>query len=747
MPSAIHLAAVFLCWLAQLPLSPQPVHSPGLESTDEAFSASLPPEFLLRNLHVPIDEQSPQAAPGAICCLIAERDQGRDLNADADHSDFVIFLYSRSSASPINLGLAVSPLSHPLLSENFLAFSVGEPEQGNSDLNGDADALDSVVFVYDLHSHSLRNLHVATAFEDFTIYFPWLAFSADEASQGSSDLNGDGDALDPVIHLFDATSGEITNLALAGSQPVIFGTNVAVAVSEFLQGNHDLNSDSDSHDWVLHISSIPQLRAQNTGLAVILPLTVSQSLLAFLASEFSQAGDLNADGDTTDYVLFVYEQHWTAPRNLGLASGPPAVHFPLVAFTVSESLQGRTDRNGDGDLLDSVAVLFDVRTEAVVNLGLATRAFHPTTDGHLVALSVNELDQARTDRNGDSDAFDDVAAVYDSALGTVVNLGLALPNPNLEHEDVPITSQRLVAFLVSEQLQGVDLNGDGDTSDFLPHLFDGLSQISTTIPVSCDRSLSYNLRLVSRSLVFLASELRNGPTDFNQDGDQNDVVMHVYNLTSRRLANLRLAADYSYVASRDLIALGVPEPMQGNVDLNGDGDTADVVLFSVVRDMRRTCAFGTVGLSSGAPVPVLSIGGNSRYAAVRVGDPLTVALASSPLGPDVATYILWVWPDSPTHPTVARWRDRPLGCTVNPSPLSPPLPPQPILCLVGSSPVHPFCEQMQVIPFFQRAPWLVTLRLGRRARGLFTIQGIIEDAGSAAGYTLSVTNACVLRVY
>ena len=41
-----------------------------------------------------------------------------------------------------------------------------------------------------------------------------LAFAIPESGQGNTDLNGDGDTLDSVVHVYDASSGTTTNLGL-----------------------------------------------------------------------------------------------------------------------------------------------------------------------------------------------------------------------------------------------------------------------------------------------------------------------------------------------------------------------------------------------------------------------------------------------------------------------------------------------------------------------------------------------------
>src|SRR5262245_48891543 len=65
----------------------------------------------------------------------------------------------------------------------------------------------------------------------------WL-LSVSEADQGGTDLNGDGDALDRVLHVLDLATDQVTNTSLdvtpspQGELWRVEGTLVAFAVSE-----------------------------------------------------------------------------------------------------------------------------------------------------------------------------------------------------------------------------------------------------------------------------------------------------------------------------------------------------------------------------------------------------------------------------------------------------------------------------------------------------------------------------------
>ena len=119
----------------------------------------------------------------------------------------------------------------------------------------------------------------------------------------------------------------------------------------------------------------------------------------------------------------------------------------------------------------------------------------------------------------------------------------------------------VLAFLVYEPRQGVDLNGDMTLDDFVPHVYD-ISSATTT-----------NLALEGRFpalgeglLAFLVRESKQ-EQDLNGDLDQVDQVAHVYEPATGTLTNLGLDSNLFRVGTT-IAAFQVRES-PGN-DLNGD---------------------------------------------------------------------------------------------------------------------------------------------------------------------------------
>jgi hypothetical protein len=166
----------------------------------------------------------------------------------------LIHVYDTATGVLTGLGLSgwVS-----LTSADLITFTVWESAHG--DLNGDGETYDHVLHVYDVASGVTTNLGVVVQWISH-VDGEMFAFTVDENRQGYGwgngvDLNGDGDGIDKVLHVHDAATGATTNLELAeDGYPRLSGRRVAFRVSEADQGNTDLNGDGDTSDTVLHVA-------------------------------------------------------------------------------------------------------------------------------------------------------------------------------------------------------------------------------------------------------------------------------------------------------------------------------------------------------------------------------------------------------------------------------------------------------------------------------------------------------------
>jgi hypothetical protein len=495
------------------------------------------------------------------------RSNNTDLNSDGDTLDFVLQIVDAESGIVHNTALEAS--GGIRMTDRYVAFTVLESRQGGLDLNGDGDALDLVQFVHDSATGTTVNLALASS--AFRIDADLLAFTVHEANQGGLDRNGDGDAKDQVLHLYDLSRGALVNLGLESAGGfVVSGSRVAFSVSESAQGAADRNGDGDALDSVLHVAG-PSGSPVNLGAAVTSSaFQMDGDLLAFVVRESMQgAQDLNADSDAGDGVLHLHDFRTGSTRNVGRAVTSFQLDGSIVAFAQSESGQQNADANGDGDSFDDVLHYYDSKSSTVRNLAFAIEGYQ--LDGQHLAFGVREFRQAVTDLNGDGDTADLVLHLYDTELRTTTNLGTDTTLGFKLDGDV------LLAFGASEAGQGVDLNGDGDMLDYALHVFDILS--GTVLNLAVDPSGGFqSFQLDGRFLTFGVREAAQGGMDLNGDLDADDIVLHVFDGDSAATANLALDVTAGHQIQGGRIAFGVTEARQANADLNGDADTGDIVL-------------------------------------------------------------------------------------------------------------------------------------------------------------------------
>jgi hypothetical protein len=739
---SLRVAAIALCFVvgsfasAQIPAIPvaTPASSSALGST---------PYFRLRNLRLAACGISTSPTSDLVAFAVRESDQELDLNGDGDTFDEVLFVYDSATDRLVNVGLATSNCTIDVDAQ-FVGFVVPEQDQGQTDLNGDGDTLDRVGFVYDSTSATVMNIGVAVA-NGPLVANGHVLFFASEHDQGNVDLNADGDTLDQVFQDFDIATGVTTNLGIAlGSDSLHRAGNLlAFQSTESNQGHVDLDGDGDAADRVPFVYDVSTGIIRNVAIACQGRLVLTSSLLAFVVPESEQGhSDLNGDGDATDDVMHVFDPANGALSNLGLAvGGSPAAGGPLLAFSVPESSQGNTDLDGNGDSVGFVVHVYDQRTGLVTNTRWASGTGLSVSDD-FVMFSAQEFSRG-VDLDGDGDASDDVVEVYDAVTGTVTNLHVASNSQRFQSD------QGRFAFFVEEAVQGgMDLNGDGDGIDGVVHLYDAHSGVLTNTRLavfSSERII--DLSLEGDIVGFRVSEHAQGNSDSNGDGDLNDRVVCAYDLTSGIATNFRVAATAEPMIGRDLVAFYASEAQQGGRDLNGDGDADDSVAFVARRVHGLACSAGTVNLGAGSVSDVLRIDGSAGSVSVARNAPFTLSLAASPSGPSPARYALWVWSGAGTQSVSLGSPGSALGCLVNPSPNESGQFPQPIRCLRGGISALRACGEIGSIHSPSRAPFALAREHGLPQAVTLTVQGIIEDNGSASPRGFSVTNAVELIVH
>lgn len=468
-----------------------------------------------------------------------------------------------------NLGLAARNLTG---SGELQAFVVPEFSQDGTDLNGDGDVLDQIAYVYDFATGELTGLGLAQD-GPLVVEGNLVAFGVRESSEGASDLNADGDTDDDVLHVYDSATGVTTNtgLAVAGVPALGIGTVVFLVPEEFQAGD-DLNGDGDALDFVLHAYDARTQVTTNAQRAVVTGPSFHDHAFAITTDEASAQADLNGDGDLTDVSIFeLYDLLLggleQTPAALASASPPLAVGVDDWVALLDEG-EMQLDLNGDGDELDGVWHDIDPHGGAQLATGFSSLSgFGSISDGSVFGLIAMEV--AGVDVNADGDQLDTYAVLHDPLHGQSFSTDLALGA-------LPLAlAGGYLAFAVNESAQGADRNGDLDLDDDVLHLC-AIASGSVT-----DTGFAVaDLVAVGPGLLLWLDESQDG-LDRNADGDALDLVLAKFQPGAPTLENLGLASTPPLIAVTGSFALvSISEADQGR-DLNGDGDLLDAVPWRI----------------------------------------------------------------------------------------------------------------------------------------------------------------------
>ena len=541
--------------------------------------------------------------------VVPELTQNADVDGDGDVQSWVLHVIAGENGGIENLHLPVPIIGTPFqtppfqMSERLVAFLVVESEcntpghPNGTDWNGDGDVLDRVVHVYDRVTHQVHDTFlggvslpgglavegdtVVMAVDEsaqnvdldgdglltHTVACTWTApggvislgrpvtvypgrsssvaiaggraYFLERESVSLLDKNFDGDTNDSVLQEVNLATYVTTNLALDADDLKSSAHMLAFRVGEAAQGNADRNGDGDVNDRV-ECLRIPRLNSTRDLRCAVKAdtqgrtyTTLSGFLVAMrVAEQFFPPVDLNGDGDTQDVVLFVHDARANLTRNTQRAvlddthvGGQPfLIAGDSILFACPEYYAGQTDFNGDGDAFDDVAQLYLSSSGAILDLGVAVpntidAAFRASNTW--LTMSVGEVQQGNTDLNGNGIVGDHVLFAFDRGSGSLTNLGISVA----EEADVVLAGRDLL-FTTGEYVTG-DANGDGDTSDDVVRRRDGATGVVTNVglAVASNSSQPSLLGIGSRGLVTVA-EFANGASDLNGDGDVFDGVLH-----------------------------------------------------------------------------------------------------------------------------------------------------------------------------------------------------------------------------
>lgn len=510
---------------------------------------------------------------------IHESAQGSDLNGDGDTEDVLVYVVGAGGI--VNTGLQ-SYWGVAALSDGGFAVAVYEGEI-NRDLNNDGDTRDAVVHTW-TRAAGATNSGLAgrpTPGPDGSI---WVEVR--ELSQGS-DLNGDGDLDDDVAHRW-RPGNEVVNTGWAAGElhPRTDGT-VLMGVFESRQGE-DLNGDGKIGGRVAMWWRSPgDAVVVSPEAAAIIPTTDGAAIIFREAED-----DVNRDGFVSSWNL----RFWHPERPVIDNRLPTVCHRATgdggLFFKVSEqedfwaysgsSCETGTDRNGDGDCNDFILHRWSP-TGGFFDSGLTDTGWCPECDCGFVAIGSDALVAVAPDPHDGSSRYRQPRVLHAVRGIRVEHLGIPVA-PHLDSAGV-IDGAAIIRVVETS----ADLNGDGDVDDIVLHHV-ALDGETTNLGLAGPSAVP-----VAGGALLLANEAENG-TDLNRDGfiTEETPVAHLWRPGSQP-RNIGVTAamfedegmerfrPHSIVAipGTNQVVMLVPEDHHGRVDLNGDGDTDDLVVFLV----------------------------------------------------------------------------------------------------------------------------------------------------------------------
>jgi hypothetical protein len=250
------------------------------------------------------------------------------------------------------------------------------------------------------------------------------------------------------------------------SRVVVVGSSLVYFASEALGGTGSLNSDVDTLDEVAMVVRLDNLVERNTG-AAAMDAAIVQDEIYLRVDEAADGVDWSGMNGPTEEVLLHYSLGTDALTYVDtLAPGTGAVGFVALDTRLYYASATATPMGDETALayLDFTDPTTPVLVENVMGGGtLAPILLGESEDLLFLALDENV---EGVPLNGDGDTMDmHVLALLDGtdATARVVNVGLALRDAS-SPIDAAVTDfgDWLVGFLVDETNQGVNLNDPDD---------------------------------------------------------------------------------------------------------------------------------------------------------------------------------------------------------------------------------------------------------------------------------------------
>lgn len=350
---------------------------------------------------------------------------------------------------------------------------------------------------------------------------------------------------------------------------------VAFGVDEDLK---DLNGNGNTRDTILYLCDLRNFKTQMTRSAISFFTADGDTdwPVAISGDKIAIqvcAGDNLESSGVADDDVLMLYDPLSQKRTSLGVTGHSPTWLGGKLYFVQPERTAKQDLNGDGDMNDSVLCCYDPATRKIESLGMDASGGFQAA-GDWIAARTSERAQGDKDLNGNGIVLDTVIQLYQVSTQRWTNTGLE------GSFGIALTPQ-LLAVGVNEQRQSrQDLNNDGDLNDIVCEVCDLTAPFVNGVPsvTNTGQDCSGGICADGDIVGIITSETAQGGRDLTGNGVTNDQAAQCFLLSTKKVVNLAHDAFGGMVAGGGKLAFACSEYAQQK-DLNDDGDLGDFVLM------------------------------------------------------------------------------------------------------------------------------------------------------------------------